>query len=138
MTMTSEQEILNLAELLWGPRSVDQIAMKLAEEAGEVCGSVIKMAEGRETITDLAEEVGDVLFVASQLAAKLGTTTQALLASACVKNTAKLAPDGVIPPLSNENRPSEEPSRLQTLQTRPMSAHERRKANKKAQTHFNL
>lgn len=136
--MTSEQEILNLAELLWGPRTVDQIAMKLAEEAGEVCGSIIKMAEGRETIADLAEEVGDVLFVVSQMAAKLGTTTQALLAVACVKNAAKMAPNGVSPGLSGEKRPSDDPSGLQTLQTAPLSAHERRKANKKAQIPLDL
>lgn len=132
--MTSEKEILDLAELLWGERSLSNIAMKLAEESGEVCGSIIKMADGRETIEDLAAEVGDVLFVVSQLAAKLGTTTQALLAVACMKNAAKLAPNRSYHPLRAENGASGGPAELQTVQT----PYQRRQANKKSQTAFDL
>lgn len=137
--MTSEQEILQLAEKLWGVRTLDQVALKLAEESGEVCGAVVKLEDGRASLVDLAEEAGDALFVLAQLAAKLGTTLQSLLASACVKNTVKLLKNPASDPQGSKNDPLSGSPDLQTVHpTPPMTPHQRRKANRAAQTDLSL
>lgn len=53
---------------------------KLAEEAGEVCGAVIKESEGRALDEGLYEELGDVLIVASTIAHYRGWALSAVLA----------------------------------------------------------
>lgn len=53
---------------------------KLAEEAGEVCGALIKRAEGRRTDLDLADELGDVLVCLTVIAGREGWTLHTLLA----------------------------------------------------------
>lgn len=55
----------------WPGKSDDVwVSAKLAEEAGEVNGAVIKMSEGRKTETDLMDEMGDVLICLSVLAGR--------------------------------------------------------------------
>ncbi len=77
--MIPETVIFEVARKFWGPRTLDNCALKLAEECGEVCGAVSKMPEGRASQRDLEDEMGDVLIVLSQLAAKLETTLENLL-----------------------------------------------------------
>lgn len=57
-------------------------AAKLAEEAGEVVGAVIKIAEGRKTKFDLADELGDLMLCALALADSAGID---LLAAAAMR-----------------------------------------------------
>lgn len=56
------------------------MAAKLAEEAGEVCGAIIKRAEGRRTDQDVKDEIGDVLIVLSVIAGRHEWTLADLLA----------------------------------------------------------
>lgn len=42
-------------------------ALKVAEEAGEVAGAVIKRAEGRKTLMDIANEIGDTVIALAGL-----------------------------------------------------------------------
>lgn len=78
--MISETLILTLASKLWGTRTFENTALKLAEECGEICGAVNKLPEGRATLSDLADEAGDALIVLSQLAALMEVTLEELLA----------------------------------------------------------
>lgn len=57
------------------------IGAKLAEEVGEVCGALVKIAEGRRTLTDLADEMGDALIALSALAGRHGWTLENLRAA---------------------------------------------------------
>lgn len=54
------------------------VGAKLAEEAGEVCGALIKRAEGRRTDDDVLDELGDVAIVLTVLAARLGHSIEAV------------------------------------------------------------
>lgn len=67
------------------------VALKLAEETGEVCGAVVKRAEGAvrpekglttwaEWTAHLHDEMGDVAIVLNVLAGREGTTVDELLA----------------------------------------------------------
>lgn len=47
-------------------------AAKAAEEAGEVIGAVVKMAEGRKTLADLAHETAQLVICAMALAESAG------------------------------------------------------------------
>ena len=76
--MTTEQQILQFAQARWGRVSLGVIAAKLAEETGEVCGAIFKMPEGRATQADFEAELGDVLIVLSQFAARCGKTLEQL------------------------------------------------------------
>jgi NTP pyrophosphatase (non-canonical NTP hydrolase) len=78
--MTTESEILDFAERNWGQKSLAGVALKLAEETGEIAGACVKIPEGRATEAELDKELGDALIVLSQLAAKRGTTLEALRA----------------------------------------------------------
>lgn len=71
---TTEKEIHDFAIAQWGDAPMSWVALKLAEEAGEVAGAVIRVPEGRGTVEDLDKEIGDVLIVLSQLASMRGTT----------------------------------------------------------------
>jgi NTP pyrophosphatase (non-canonical NTP hydrolase) len=64
----------------FGAKSLDGIALKFMEEAGEVAGACVKIPAGRATMADLEDELGDCLIVLSQFAAALGTTLEALRA----------------------------------------------------------
>lgn len=75
---TTEQEILDFATYQWGGKELAAIALKLAEECGEIAGAIIKTNEGRSTYAELDEEMGDALIVLSQLAARRGTTLEDL------------------------------------------------------------
>jgi NTP pyrophosphatase (non-canonical NTP hydrolase) len=76
-----EQEILEFAEHHWGCKDLRGVCLKLMEEAGEVAGAVVKIPEGRATEQDLFDEMGDVLIVLSQLAAKHNKTLAELRAN---------------------------------------------------------
>jgi len=76
----SEDEILEFAEAMWGVESMERLGIKLAEECGEVAGAIVKIEEGRKTLEDLDDELGDVLIVLSKFAAKRGTTLDDLRA----------------------------------------------------------
>jgi len=75
---TTEQIILQFATEQWGEKDLSGIALKLAEECGEIAGAIIKTDEGRSSYAELDKEVGDALIVLSQIAAKRGTTLEAL------------------------------------------------------------
>lgn len=53
-------------------------ANKLGGEAGEVLEAVTKIHEGRATLDDLADEMGDVLIAMSVLAGRHGWTLDGL------------------------------------------------------------
>ena len=78
---TKEEEILAFAESKWGHKPMERVVVKLSEEVGEVCGAVVKIEETRATTEDLRDELGDVLIVLSQMAAKLDTTLEELRAT---------------------------------------------------------
>lgn len=73
---TMEEEIFRFVTDKWGPKSGLDVALKLAEETGEVAGAVTRLNEDRGTEDQIADELGDVLIVASQLAAILGSTLE--------------------------------------------------------------
>lgn len=75
---TFEAEIFAFALDAYGPKTMQSIGLKMAEEAGEVAGAIIKIPENRATVFDLDREVGDLLIVLSQLAAIRGTTLDQL------------------------------------------------------------
>ena len=82
--MSVEREIREWRETRWpkqgGPEWQDiWDAAKVAEEAGEVAGTVQKIAEGRAQLSDLAAELGDVLIACSTLADRHGWTLADLL-----------------------------------------------------------
>jgi len=78
--MTTEQHILAFATFQWGLKDLSGVALKLAEECGEIAGAIIKTNEGRSTHEELDKEMGDALIVLSQLAANRGTTLEKLRA----------------------------------------------------------
>jgi len=80
-TTTTEEEILNFAVRQWGHKSLADLALKLAEESGEVAGVCVKRGERRSTLADLDNEIGDVLIVLSQMAYLRGQTLEELRAS---------------------------------------------------------
>ena len=80
-----EKRILQFAESQWGVRNIEQVALKACGECGEFAEAVTKIGEGRATYEDADEEVGDILIVLSQWAAKRGTTLEALRSKAFAK-----------------------------------------------------
>ena len=74
MAATTEDKILAFATQQWGKRSLEGLGLKLGEESGEVLGALAKIPEGRATLMDLDDELGDALIVLSQIAAERGTT----------------------------------------------------------------
>lgn len=85
LSPVSELGILAFAQEQWGPRTFEKIALKACGECGEFAEAISKTEEGRATLEDADMEVGDVLFVLSQYAAKRGTTLDALRAKAYQK-----------------------------------------------------
>lgn len=79
--MSTEKEILAFCVERWGEKDLSDIALELCEESGEVAGAVVKLPEGRATLEDLDDEIGDVLIVLSQIAARRGTTLEELRAN---------------------------------------------------------
>lgn len=75
----SAAEILAWHEAAWPDKPDITVGAKLAEEAGEVCGALIKRDEGRRTTADVLDELGDVAVVLNVLAARHDTTVDALL-----------------------------------------------------------
>jgi phosphoribosyl-ATP pyrophosphohydrolase len=53
-------------------KTVDRSAMKVAEEAGEVVGAAVKMAEGRASMWNLATEAADTVIALYGLAHAAG------------------------------------------------------------------
>lgn len=51
-------------------------ALKLAEEVGEVVGAVVKVNEGRATLIDLKNEIGDAMISLLNLAETYGINTE--------------------------------------------------------------
>ena len=80
--MTLEQEIANWHRRRWptfwpdGQLNVFAMGTKLAEEVGETCGALVKMRDGtgRQTVSDLKGEVGDVLLCLAVIAHEHGFT----------------------------------------------------------------
>ena len=73
MTIPTQAEVLEWTRARWpnhcDPRSR---ALKLGEEAGEVLGAVVKMSEGRKTLSDLATELAQLRLCAMALAESAG------------------------------------------------------------------
>lgn len=69
----TQADVLKWVEERW-PSEVDPMwrALKLGEEAGEVQGAVIKMREGRESLSDLAIETAQLVLCAMALAESAG------------------------------------------------------------------
>ena len=80
MDMTVEAYVAKWHDEKWPDKDDRIVGTKLAEEAGEVCGALIKIAEGRKTQQDMFDEMGDVLIVLSTLAGRHGTTLETLRA----------------------------------------------------------
>ena len=78
---TTESEILKFATERWGKKTLENLAIKLAEETGEIAGAISKIPELRASFHDLDAELGDALIVLSQFAALRGTTLEALRAA---------------------------------------------------------
>lgn len=89
--VSMEDEILNFATTQWGERTDEKVALKACGECGEFAEAVTKIGEGRATHEDADEEVGDILIVLSQWAAKRGTTLEALRSAAFAKIQARAA-----------------------------------------------
>ena len=70
--MDAEQQVLMWHDSKWGDKEERILALKLAEECGEVAGAYIKEAEGRLTSQDIRDEIGDVLVVLHVLAGRRG------------------------------------------------------------------
>jgi len=77
---TTESKILDFATEQWGYKNLAGMALKLAEELGEISGACVKIPEGRATFDDLHKELGDALIVLSQMAARRGRTLEELRA----------------------------------------------------------
>ena len=77
-TKSIERQIFEFSTERWGIKTLEGLGLKVAEEAGEVAGALSKIPERRATLEDLDDEVGDLLIVLSQVAAKRGTTLEAL------------------------------------------------------------
>lgn len=85
--MSQEKEILAFARHTYGHRSLEGVAVKFAEEAGEVAGAIFEITENRiGNLDHLRAEIGDALFVLAQLCALAETTLQAELDNALKKN----------------------------------------------------
>jgi NTP pyrophosphatase (non-canonical NTP hydrolase) len=69
----TQAQVLEWARQRWPERS-DPLwrALKLGEEAGEVQGAVVKMAEGRKTLADLTTETAQLVICAMALAESAG------------------------------------------------------------------
>mgnify|MGYP001817619890 CR=1 FL=1 len=82
--MTMEQTIYAWRQIRWpkeGDHPIWDLA-KVAEEAGEVVGTGIKVAEGRATTdTELPDELGDLLIAISSVAGRHGWTIEQLRAA---------------------------------------------------------
>lgn len=78
--MTTEQLILQFIEHEFGARTLCAIGNKLSEESGEVNREILKIEDESFNQIHLADEVGDVLIVASQIAAIMDTTLEDLRA----------------------------------------------------------
>ena len=76
--MSTEQIILEFIENEFGTRMLWAIGLKLGEESGEVLREIIKLEDETFTQIHLADEVGDVLVVLSQIAAIMDTTLEDL------------------------------------------------------------
>ncbi len=136
-----EKQILDFAEEQWGEKTLEDLAIKGAEEMGEVCGAALKIQEGRATVEDLIAELADVQVVICQFAAKLGITSAILRNVGFAKIQARARENAGKQPLKAKNGPSGTLPGLQTLQTPPhekLSPRERRKRNKAAQTNLPL
>lgn len=88
--MTTEEEISKLSETLYGMSSLSGMGSKLAEEAGEVCGELNRLAEGKGNYAALIDEIGDVTFVLSKIAFFAGVTLEECAQEAIRKNEQKL------------------------------------------------
>jgi len=77
---TVEAEMWAWQEQRWPNVDLRVVAAKLAEECGEVCGAINKWADNRAGGNDIAAELGDLLIVASTIAARLDTTLDELRA----------------------------------------------------------
>jgi len=85
LSPVSELGILHFAEGQWGVKPLEGVLLKACAELGEAADAVIKHGEGRDTLEHADMEVGDVLVVLSQYAAKRGTTLDGLRAAAFQK-----------------------------------------------------
>lgn len=85
LSPVTEMGILSFAEAQWGVKSLDSVLLKACAELGEAADEVIKTGEGRSELVKADMEIGDVLVVLSQYAAKRGTTLDSLRAGAYAK-----------------------------------------------------
>lgn len=76
--MTAD-ELLSWHFRSFGPVDTYQILAKLTEEVGEVAGAITKLDEGRKTLADVQDEIGDVLVCLTILAARYGWSLSDLL-----------------------------------------------------------
>ena len=75
-TMQLERKITEWHEERWPEKDDCHVGAKLAEETGEVCGALIKLAEDRRDKFDVLDEMGDVLIVLSVLAGRMGVSLE--------------------------------------------------------------
>lgn len=66
--MPSQADALAWVRNKHWPTTPEARALKMAEEAGEVCGAVTKIPEGRKTIDDLRMELAQLVLCAMTVA----------------------------------------------------------------------
>jgi NTP pyrophosphatase (non-canonical NTP hydrolase) len=91
-----------------GEKSFDQLALKLAEEAGEVVGAINKLADGRSVAADVDAEIGDVLIVLCQFAERRGCKLEDYLvqrwATVCSRERREAAGEMISTPIMEDLR----------------------------------
>ena len=92
MSAPREQTISEWHDKKWPEKDDRHVAAKLAEETGEVCGALIKLVEGRRSIDDVKDEIGDVLIVLSVLAGRHGWTLEGLRTRRFIEVSHRSAP----------------------------------------------
>lgn len=93
MSAPTQRQALAFVAGRW-PQAVDvrSRALKLAEEAGEVIGAVVKIGEGRRTLDDLATELAQLNLCAMALAEAAGIDLEAATATEYARALAPRAP----------------------------------------------
>lgn len=78
----TQAEMLAFVAARWPDRcGPDHRAMKVAEEAGEVVGAVVKMSEGRKTTADVGQEAAQLVLVTMALCESIGVDLHAAIAA---------------------------------------------------------
>ena len=84
--MTLAEDVAAQHARLWGDAPTERVALKVAEEAGEIAGAIVKLSEGRRSVADVVHELGDLAYALEALAARFGTSLAVVEAEALGRN----------------------------------------------------